>query len=87
MKYSIEFKLERIRKYKNREYRRSVRSESQTFSQSSIQVVKIQFKDSFKYQQSKLFLSAILDMYNGSIISYNISIHSYFNQIKICGFF
>ena len=36
----------------------------------------------FKHKDGKLYLSPILDMYDGSIISYDISLHPDFNQTK-----
>ena len=36
----------------------------------------------FKHKDGKLYLSPILDMHDGSIISYDISLHPDFNQIK-----
>lgn len=35
----------------------------------------------FKVNEEKLYLSPIVDLYNGEIISYNLSKHSNFNQI------
>ena len=37
----------------------------------------------FKHQDGKLYLSSILDMFDGSIISYDIALHPDFNQIKL----
>ena len=36
----------------------------------------------FKHKDGKLYLSPILDMFDGSIISYDISLHPDFNQTK-----
>ena len=36
----------------------------------------------FKHKDGKLYLSPIMDMYDGSIIAYDISIHPDFNQTK-----
>lgn len=36
----------------------------------------------FKVNNEKLYLSPIVDLYNGEIVSYNLSSHPVFNQIK-----
>ena len=35
----------------------------------------------FKINDEKLYLSPIVDLFNGEIISYNLSIHPVFNQV------